>query len=310
MRCICFFIAWTLWTPAAQAQSQVDSFTIFQDVKITSDVPALLKSGPTILILYALPNGNTTTQTMGKKVDTTDDWHYDIQHVKAQTAFVREKLPKKNIITVYLENTYKSWPLWKQKHPDYQQIIPHIVDTILNLFPSARHKRLYLNGHSGGGSFIFGYLQSIPEIPSIVDRICFLDSDYGYDSTFYPKFKNWLQRNKKSILTVFAYNDSVALYNGKPIVSAKGGTWYRSHLLLEHLQQDFSFINTRKDSLVVYESTHKQIAFFFKENPERKIFHTWQVELNGFIHSVLYGTQKENEEYEYFGPRAYTRFIK
>jgi hypothetical protein len=189
-------------------------------------------------------------------------------------------------------------------------LIPHIVDTIWNLFPSGTHKSLYLNGHSGGGSFILGYLQSMPEIPTIVERITFLDSDYGYDSSFYPKFKNWLQQNKKNYLTVFAYNDSIALYNGKPIVSEKGGTWYRSHLLLQHLQQGFPIHNTRRDSLVVYESNNKRIAFFFKENPERKIFHTQQVELNGFIHSVLYGTKKENNGYEYFGPRAYSKFIE
>jgi len=34
------------------------------------------------------------------------------------------------------------------------------------------------------------------------------------------------------------------------------------------------------------------------------------VELNGFIHSILYRTKKESEGYEYFGKRAYSKFIE
>ena len=66
----------------------------------------------------------------------------------------------------------------------------------------------------------------------------------------------------------------------------------------------------RNDSLLVYEDHKKRIGFFFKTNPAQKIYHTQQVELNGFIHSVLFGTVNENRGYRYFGPRAYNRFIR
>lgn len=290
------------------AQSTVDSFRMYSDVKITIDQPASYHHSKTLVILFALPNGNSTEQTMGKKVQPNDDWHFDIQHIKAQTEFLRNKL-NEYIVVVYLENNYRSWPLWKQKHAEFKKEIPCIVDTIFN-FVKAKKKILYLNGHSGGGSFIFGYLDAVGKIPSFVNRIGFLDSDYGYDSSYYPKLKIWLKENKKATITVFAYNDSVALYNGKPVVSEKGGTWYRSHLMLQHFRNDFSFTQTRNDSLIFYRSTNNQIAFFFKTNPERKIFHTQQVELNGFIHSVLYRTKKENEGYEYFGQRAYSKLIQ
>ncbi|MCK7541677.1 MAG: hypothetical protein MZV63_67720 [Marinilabiliales bacterium] len=42
-----------------------------------------------LLILYALPNGNTIEQTFGKKLHAGDDWHFDIQHIGAQTRFLR-----------------------------------------------------------------------------------------------------------------------------------------------------------------------------------------------------------------------------
>ena len=280
---------------------------MYSDVKITLDIPPY-QNKKTLLILFALPNGNTTEQTMGKKVKADDDWHFDIQHIKAQTAFLRQKSDQ-NIVVAYLENNYKSWPSWKQKHIDFKKEIQHIVDTLYNLVPSKK-KTIYLNGHSGGGSFIFGYLDGVEKIPSSIERITFLDSDYGYDSSYYNKLKTWLKQNKKTALTVFAYNDSVALYNGKSVVSEKGGTWYRSHVMMQNLHNDFSFKQTRNDSLIFFQSANYQIAFFFKTNPERKIFHTQQVELNGFIHSILYRTKKESEGYEYFGQRAYSKFIE
>lgn len=289
------------------AQTKIDSFRIFNDVKVTLDIPQY-KSKETILVFFALPNGNTTAQTMGKKMQIEDDWHYDIQHIRAQTEFLRGKL-KENIVVAYLENNYKSWPSWKQKHANYRNEIQHIVDSIYNLVPSKK-KVIYLNGHSGGGSFIFGYLDGVEKIPATIERINFLDSDYGYDSSHAPKFISWLKENRKATLTVFAYNDSVALYNGKPVVSEKGGTWYRSHLMMRNFENDFSFSQTKNDSLIFYRSNNSQIAFFFKTNPDRKIYHTQQVELNGFIHSILYRTKKESEGYEYFGPRAYIKFIE
>src|SRR5215203_1403355 len=74
-------------------------------------------------------------------------------------------------------------------------------------------------------------------------------------------------------------------------------------------KKDFRIEKVRNDSLIFLQTKSKKIGFFLKDNLERKIFHTQQVELNGFIHSILYGTEKENEGYEYFGRRAYSKFI-
>lgn len=303
-----FFVFLTLLIPIqAFTQALVDSFFMFSDVKITIDAPAVFnKKNETLVVLFALPNGNTTGQTMGKILQPGDDWHYDIQHIKAQTGFLRNSM-NKNLVVVYLENNYRSWPLWKQKHQDYKLEIPRIIDSILKRIQGGK-KILYLNGHSGGGSFIFGYLDAMYQIPRYVQRISFLDSNYGYDSSFTNKLKYWLHQNKKATLTIFAYNDSVALYNGKPVVSPKGGTWYKSHQMMRDLSE-FSFQQTRNDSLIFYRSRKGQIALFMKTNPGQKIYHTQQVELNGFIHSILYRTPIENKGYAYFGTRAYTRYI-
>lgn len=310
---ICLFV----FTPAsaqtgarAGQAARIDSFRVWADVKVTVDQPGLFfGKRPLIICFFALPNGNSTAWTMGKKREAGEDWHYDIQHIRAQTAFIRQQLPRRDFIVIYLENDYKSWPSWKQKHPDFKNLIPRLVDSLAGLFPGKR-KSIYLNGHSGGGSFIFGYLAGVEKIPSRVKRISFLDSDYGYDSSYYPRLKEWLGQVKGSCLNVFAYNDSVALYDGKPVVSATGGTWYRSHLMLRHLASGYSFTGTVTDSLQVFKTGDRRIQFFFKPNYNRGIYHTQQVELNGFIHSVLCGTRAEGRGYQYYGKRAYEIFIQ
>ena len=288
----------------------IRQFNMYGDVKITIDIPENYNlQNRTLIILYALPAGNTTEQTMGKKMAEGEDWHFDIQHIKAQTGFIRKELAGQNIVVAYLDNNYKSWVSWKNKHPGYIAEVQHITDTVFSLFKS-RKKALYLNGHSAGGRFIFSYLDGVSSIPPYIERISFLDSDYGYDSSYLIKLRTWLKANKRAELDVFAYNDSIALLNGKKFVSDTGGTWYRSHLMLRDLSPDFSFKKIRDDSLVFYNSANKRIRFIFKTNPDKKIFHTVQVERNGFIHSILIGTKMESKHYTYFGERAYGSFIE
>ncbi|MEP6674259.1 MAG: hypothetical protein ABJA78_03865 [Ferruginibacter sp.] len=305
-----FLLSYFFLSCAFSQQHKIDSFSIGTDVQICIDRPDNFKaSRKTLLIFFALPNGNSIPQTMGKKMKPGDDWHYDIQHIKAQTGFLRKKINHKNVVVVYAGNRFNAWPLWKQKHTDYPVLINHIIDTVVSLFASGK-TTIALNGHSGGGSFVLGYLKTVDEIPDKIERISFLDSDYGYDSSYNEKFVKWVRKSKKNQLNVFAYNDSVALYDGKPIVSATGGTWYRSHLMLTNLENDFSFTGAENDSLIFYTSVNKQIHFFFKKNPDRKIFHTQQVELNGFIHSILCGTRYESKGYLYYGKRAYDYYIE
>jgi hypothetical protein len=302
-----FFGLFCLQSAKAQL-SVIDSFHIHGDVKVTVDT-RFLPGKRTIICFFALPNGNTTAQTMGKRMEPGDDWHYDIQHIKAQTKFIRQQLTKVKFIVIYLENTYKSWPSWKQKHPEFRQLIPHLVDSLAASMPG-KTKAIYLNGHSGGGSFIFGYLAGVSDIPASVKRISFMDSNYGYDSSYYPKLSHWLQHVKGAALNVFAYNDSIALYNGKPVVSATGGTWYRSHLMLRHFEEGMNFRRSSTDSIEMVKSRKGNLQFFFKANHNRGIYHTQQVELNGFIHSILSGTKHDSKGYSYYGARAYGQLIE
>lgn len=303
------FFSFFSFAANGQKKDSLIAFKMYSDVDITLDIPGnydLHKKN--MLILYALPNGNSTAQTMGKKMGQGDDWHFDIQHIKAQTGFIRNELSGQNIIVAYLENSFKSWPSWKNRHPGYISEVQHLVDTLYKMFP-VKSTTICLNGHSGGGRFIFSYLDGVKVIPEYIERIVFLDSNYGYEKSYGDQLHEWLDANKNASLQVFAYNDSVALFEGKRIVSDTGGTWYRSHLMLKNLSAFYPFKMTENDRLIIYRSSNHQISFYLKTNPEKKIFHTTQVELNGFIHSILAGTKKELVNYEYYGERAYNAYI-
>lgn len=262
-----------------------------------------------MLIFYALPNGSTIEQTIGKTLKKGDDWHYDIQHIGAQTRLLRGILKERTIVIAYLESKQKSWPAWKANMPDHGEKIKDIVNNVKELFVQW-DPEIVLNGHSGGGRFIFSYIDAVESIPSDIKRIAFLDSSYGYDDSAYgPKLAEWLKQDNERYLCTLAYNDSVVIYNGKPLVSPEGGTWYRSKLMKNFLSGQFKLKEYDRDSLLWVRNRSGRIEFILKNNPCGEIFHTTQVELNGFIHSTLSGTRYSQKGYSYYGKRAYSGLI-
>lgn len=291
---------------------QVITFNFNPEIRIYINAPSpenLNAYQPVGIALFALPNGNTIEQTIGKTLKPGDDWHYNIQHIGAQTRYLRNKIKDYSLVLAYLETNQKSWPQWKSSHSDYTQIIKSLVDSIVSFF-DGYNTFLILTGHSGGGRFVFSFLDAYDIIPSTVKRICFLDSNYGYEKSYGEKLIRWLKTSEDHFLSVFAYNDSVVVYNDKPLVSPTGGTWYRSKMMKKDLSTDFTFDEEENDEFITYISLKRRIKIILKKNPKGEIFHTVQVEKNGFIHSLLTGTQLENEGYKYFGNRIYSEYIQ
>ncbi len=289
-------------------------FTFAPGVKIHLNAPArtnFIAGRPVQLILYALPNGNTTAQTVGRQLQPGDDWHYDIQHIGAQSRYLRDRLRDRVLVVAYLEADGKSWPAWRKQHDPNNQVIPRLVEAVKGRFREFP-VRLTLTGHSGGGSFTFGYLNAVARIPDDVERIAFLDSTYAYDPAqgHADKLAAWLQASEHHRLSVLAYDDAVALLDGKPFVSATGGTWYRSHLLRTNLAEHFPFTRELDADFQKYVALDGRVKFLLRENPGRAVLHTVQVEKNGFIQSLLSGTPEEGRGYRYFGPRAYAAWIQ
>ncbi|MEO6254920.1 MAG: hypothetical protein ABIO79_16535 [Ferruginibacter sp.] len=283
----------------------------WKDVIVNINAPVKMNSGTkTYLVFYALPNGNSIEWTKGKKLHPGDDWHSDIQHIAAQTRYVRHTDKKNNYIIAYVMAKQKSWPAWKRSTPDSIFIIKKVIDSISHLFETYRPE-IILNSHSGGGSFIFGYLDAVEKIPANVKRIAFLDSDYGYEEGKHTnKLVNWMQAGKSNKLLVLAYNDSIVIYNGKPLVSATGGTWYRSRLLQRNLSRSFDFNTVADTAFISHTALQGRLQIILKENPAGLIYHTEQVARNGFILSLLSTSKFDRKKYfTYFGDRVYEKFI-
>lgn len=317
MRWYLFFIF--ILIAKIDSQAQTDFATHFNVLKkinidsgitLTFDEPQDFKpSKPTKIIVFALPNGNTTAQSFGKKLAQGDDWHFDIQHIGAQTEFIRKQDPHTNYVVVYFENNLKSWPAWRKKFATFgDRQIGEMIGMLMQRYEKYKPK-ITLTCHSGGGSFIFGYLNSQVQIPDYIERIGFLDATYGYETDLHAaKFKAWLKR-KHAALQVIAYNDSVVVYNGKPLVSPTGGTWYRSKLMAKDLQLCFKLNYTDLNDRLNWNGKNQFIEFNLIKNPEGKIYHTVLVEKNGWIDLVFNGTKLQDQNYMFWTDRAYTQYI-
>lgn len=278
-------------------------------VRVVINSPVTLNAAkPTRLVLFALPAGNTIEQAMGRRLAPGDDWHFDIQHIGAQTRWLRGHANDANLVVAYLQSSERSFVLWRRAHADNPARAVAIVEALHARFPQAK---LVLASHSAGGAFTFAYLDGVGKIPDDVERIAFLDSDYAYDAAqgHDAKLTQWLAASDAHHLCVLAYQDYVALLNGKTFVSEAGGTWGRSQAMLHDLAQRFSFTRADAAGLQTHTALDGRVKFFLKENPEKAILHTRQVEWNGFIHALLAGTPLENKGYTYLAPRVYADLI-
>jgi hypothetical protein len=157
----------------------------------------------------------------------------------------------------------------------------------------------------------FGYLNAIRKIPDDVVRIAFLDSNYDYNSSLGhdDMLAQWLSSSNRHFMCILAYDDAAALLNGKPFVSAEGGTWGRSHAMLNDFSSRFKFTSRTDGGLETCSALDGRLRFLLKENPDHQILHTVQVEHNGLIHATVSGTSNEGRGCQYLGRRAYASWI-
>lgn len=263
---------------------------------------------PTRLVLYAAPAGSSIEQTISRRVAAKADGLFDVQHIGAQTRWLRAREREVNLVVAYVQAEQKSFVLWKRAHPDHATRVGAMVGALRAKFPGAK---LVLAGHSAGGSFTFSYLDGLATIPDDVERIAFLDSNYAYDAALGhgAKLTAWLAASDAHRLVVLAYEDHVALLGGKTFVSEQGGTWGRSQAMLRDLGGQMVFARSDAEGLQRHTALGGRVEFGLKENPAKAVLHTRQVELNGFIHAMLAGTERAGQGYGYLGARAYGEWI-
>lgn len=275
------------------------------------------------LILYALPNGNSTAETMGRRLVDGVGWRHDIQHIGAQTRALRARGLDQAVV-VYLEAATRSWPEWRRVHGHERanRRIVAIVDQLRAAIGAHENVSgrgaatgdpaqlvVTLTGHSGGGSFAWGFIDGQASLPDWLERIAFLDSNYSFEARHGEKIVEWLRRSPRNTLVVLAYDDREITLDGRKVVSDSGGTWRASERMIVHLGDSFAFGRGMIGEFFRYHTP--QIEILLHPNPDNRILHTEMIgELNGYMHALLV----RRPEYErgapvLRSPRAYARWI-
>ena len=298
-------------SPQQLPPERIEVLDLYPGVTATLVAPATLDAAQRVdLILYALPNGNTTLQTMGRAPAEGLDWHYDIQHIAAQTRALRTRgLPQ--AVVVYLEANTRSWPEWRRRQ-GYERAnarIVAMVDLIRAQLGGARDVRVTLTGHSGGGSFIFGFIDGQEALPAWLERIAFLDANYSFEYRHGEKLVQWLRGDSTRTLVVLAYDDRNIELDGRKVVSDSGGTWRASSRMMNYLREPFHFEADTLGEFLRYRSG--QSEFLLHPNPANRILHTEMIgEMNGYMHALLVRRPEYDAGDDVLGaPRAYSPFV-
>lgn len=294
------------------SRERVRVLAIEPGVTATIVAPERLDLGAKVdLILYALPNGNSTAETMGRIPPDSAGWRYDIQHIAAQTRALRERGYPQAVV-VYLEAAGKSWPAWRARlgYPVANARIVEIVNELRVAIGSPAQLSVTLTGHSGGGSFAFGFFDGQDVLPDWLDRIAFLDSNYNFEPRHGDKFLAWLNASPRHRLVSLAYDDRNIMLDGKKVVSDSGGTWRATERMIQRLSASVAFT---QDTLGAFERMRSsQIELLRHPNPANRILHTEMIgEMNGYMHALLSGRPGYGDaESVLRPPREYMRYVE
>jgi hypothetical protein len=301
------------FSPSPHFDEQIRESTFAPEVLVRINAPGPAhfdRRLPIRLVVFALPNGNTIPQTVGRRMEPGLDWHFDIQHIGAQTRLVRQHVDDCNLIVAYVQAEGRSWPGWRRAGAERDARIVALIDHLRSSF-AGMAVTVELTAHSGGGSFIFGFIEQLDAIPPWVTRIVWLDANYNFDAARHGrKLKDWLAADSQHALGVFAYDDREVRFRGKPIVSPTGGTFRRTRDMQACLAERFTLAETETPILLRARDASGRIELVRIKNPERRILHTVLVERNGFVHGLTLGTPLAGRVAPFWGPRAYAAYIQ
>lgn len=282
-------------------------------IRMIINVPGeIMADRPTTVVFYATPNGNSVEQTLGCALVPEMDWHYDIQHIAAQTRRLREVDTHRNYILVCMEAQGLSWPSWRSKHEDNAKIIRETIESTMKQFTGSGTNAI-IAGHSGGGSMVTGFINAYDELPSWVTSISYLDANYSYDDDQHhgDKLIKWLNDDPKRHLVVICYDDREIELDGKKVVGPTGGTFRATQRMLDRFEKDGPLKRTDFAHWNRYDALNSQAVFFVHRNPLNKILHTRLVgEMNGYLEAVTFGTPLESKWGTFGGPVAYAKWIQ
>ncbi len=305
---------WPGFVAGTYAGEQVKEWQDGDGVRVVVNAPVAMDDAKgTLLVIYALPNGNTIEQTWGAKLRPGMDWHFDIQHIAAQTRKLRSVDAGENVVVALVEAPGKSWPAYRAKFKeDHPGRVKKIVEGIEESVPG-KNVRVAIVAHSGGGGFISSFINSGEAIPANVARIVYLDANYSYsdEERHGEKLLAWLRGDATRHLVVVAYDDREVTLNGKKIVSDTGGTWRASERMMERIGKEETFTTGEHGGFEEHSAMKGQVEVFLRPNPEKKILHTVMIgEMNAYLEGLPVGTAMAKKWGNFGGPRAYSGFVE
>ncbi|MFO0921707.1 MAG: hypothetical protein U0905_04365 [Pirellulales bacterium] len=252
-------------------------------VRILEICPHTMSKARKRLLVFATPNGNTAEQSLGCIAAEGIDWHFDIQHIGAQYRWLRDRSEDCDWILVIVQSSQLSWPAFRQSNPQADGQIRKIVESLQQEWQA---DETYLSCHSGGGSFLWGWMNAYETLPSTVQRLIFLDANYSYSDELHhgDKLLQWLKNDAKNRLFVLAYDDREITLDGKKVVGETGGTFRATERMvkrfgLEEKGKEGTWLDFRTRSFF-----EERIQCLVHRNPQNAILHTRLVgEMNGLI---------------------------
>lgn len=281
-------------------------------VRVVINAPAVVDAEkPVRIVFFATPNGSSIEQTLGCAKAPGLDWHYGIQHIAAQFRRLREITNDEILILACIQTDSLSWPDWRRKNGGGGAGIRKIVQEVLDRAPG-KNKRITLSSHSGGGSFIWGYIEHGDPIPEVVDRIIFLDANYSFDDKrgHGNLLLDWLN-HKSSQLIVIAYDDREITYKGKKVLGPTGGTFRTTQRMFDCFDGKLSLNTKHSGAFEITTALDGCFTAYRHGNPDNRILHSELVgAMNGFLHSLTLGTKNATTWGRFGGLRAYGNWIQ
>ena len=131
---------WPGFTPGEFRNEQVRESRFAEDARaivIASAKSEFDATRPTLLVIYATPNGNTAEQTLGCQLGKGMDWHFDIQHAAAQWRRFRSLEKNRNSVLACVQANTLSWPAWKAPRPTGPAVVKQIVEALADSLPGS-----------------------------------------------------------------------------------------------------------------------------------------------------------------------------
>lgn len=293
-----------------RAQEQIRWRHESNGVRALTLAPKQMESARRCLVIYATPNGNTLEETLGCSASKEISWRFDIQHVAAQIRWLRKQNPTTEYVVAVVQSSQLSWPEFRRTNADGNRWISSFVEAIMK---DVSATEVVLACHSGGGSFLWGWMDANAELPTYVHRILFLDANYSFSSKegHDRKLLQWLNRSTDNLLVVIAYDDREIELDGKKVVGADGGTYRATLRMKESFSTKIAITEAKHADFRFWRGMEGQIQLFVHPNPDNQILHTALVgEMNGLAFGLTCSKDENANAIQLSEPRVYSEWIQ